>query len=182
MFVRIYLLALLLCLSCNLTANAQISTQLSQVTSESQIVSGRAYFLYYVSNAQGCYVEAEQGQFSVIDGYNTAEYRTKSEYYFTSAGNNTWKIQSKTTQKYIPQPTGKADIVPTDDVANAGLWTLNFLQYGIFAPYSGNYCFDRNYGKLHANEKDDKFPRNVSESLETQKKESSSSDTYEVGW
>ena len=142
---------------------AQITTQLSQITSESQIVSGRAYLLYYVSNAQGCYVEAEQGQFTVADGHNAEDYRTKSYYYFTSAGNHTWKIQSKTTGKYIPQPSGEAaDIVPADET-NVGVWTLNFLQDGIFAPYSGNYCFDRNDGKLHANIIDNNFPRNVNQ-------------------
>ena len=93
---------------------AQITTQLSQITSESQIVSGRSYLLYYVSNAQGCYVEAAEDKFSITDGHNTEQYRTNSEYYFTSADNNTWKIQSKTTNKYIPQPAGDAaDIVPS---------------------------------------------------------------------
>lgn len=139
---------------------AQITTQLSQITSESQIVSGRAYKLYYVSNATGCYVKAEANIFSVSDGstYNGDD----ADYIFIQESGN-WKIKSKTIEKFIPQPTGKADIVPTDNEANAGLWTLNFLQDGIFAPYSGNYCFDRNDGKLYANEKDDKFPRNVNQ-------------------
>lgn len=64
MFVRIYLLALLLCLSCNLTANAQISPQLSQVTSESQIVSGRTYLLYFVDKELDLTVSDDNNKYS----------------------------------------------------------------------------------------------------------------------
>ena len=69
MHFKTYLTALLLCLAGVLTAHEQISTQLVQVTKESQIVSGRAYKLYYVSNqAVGCFVKAESDKFSMSNG------------------------------------------------------------------------------------------------------------------
>lgn len=137
--------------------------QLVQVTKESQLVSGRAYKLYYVSNSTGCYVKAEDNRFSVQDG---ATYDgDDADYYFISDGNGKWKIQSKTKQTYFPEPTGEETFSPTDNAESAGHWTLNFLEgkSGIFAPYSGNYCLDRSNSVLHSNTKDSRFPRDVNQ-------------------
>lgn len=140
------------------TIPAMSADQLMQVTSESQVVSGRQYLLYYVSNANGCYVEAEANQFSVVDGHNTEEYQTKAVYYLISDGDGKWKIKSKTTDKFFPVPTAASNeahtFTPTEE-AEAGLWTLNFLAGGNVAPYCHNtienidYSLNRYTGVLH---------------------------------
>ena len=101
MYFKTYLTALLLCLAGTLTADAQITTVLNQVKLESQIVSGRPYKLFYVSNeANGCFVKAETNIFTVNTSATVSD--DEATYYFISDDNSKWKIKSKKTQKYIP--------------------------------------------------------------------------------
>lgn len=60
MNLKTNLTMLLLCLAGLLAAENNPQLQLVQVTKESQMVSGRTYKLYYVSNSRGCYVKAEK--------------------------------------------------------------------------------------------------------------------------
>ena len=142
---------------------AQITTQLSQITSESQIISGRAYKLYYVSNqSTGCFVKAENDKFIVNNSASVTD--DEATYYFISDGNGKWKIKSKALSAFqgatnmffpIPNATDNTNHVftPTNE-SSAGLWTLNFLHDGIFAPFCHNetenhdYSLDRWDGKL----------------------------------
>ena len=125
---------------------AMSADQLVQVTSESQIVSGRQYVLYYVSNNAGCYVQAAADRFLATDGYMTIG--DDVTYYLISDGAGKWKIKSKYTEKYFPVPsaaTNEAYIFTPTDEASAGLWTLNFLAGGNFAPYCHNTTEDVDY-------------------------------------
>ncbi len=123
------------------------TTQLSQITAESQIVSGRPYKLFYVSNSTGCYVKAGTDKFSVTDGYDSNN--DDVIYYFIKDGDK-WKIQSKATSMYFPIPTSATNeshtFTPTEETS-AGLWTLNFLEgkSGIFAPYCHNSTENADY-------------------------------------
>lgn len=58
----------------------------------------------------------------------------------------------KSTSKYFPAPTEETNathsFIPTDD-SSAGLWKLNFLEGGIFAPSCNGYSLNRYDKVLH---------------------------------
>ena len=136
------------------SAFAQTTTyqQGTQITTQDKLVSGRPYLFYYVGN-NSAYVKATESYFQAQAGdFNATD---ETIFYFISDGAGKWKIQSRATSKYFPVPThSETNFAPVED-ANAGLWTMNFLDGGNLAPYSYNsttsmeYSLNRYSGKLH---------------------------------
>ena len=113
----------------------------SQVTDETNLVSGRAYLLQHQGNGNNTpWIEDADTYYNCP---NSAGNRTeKSVWYLYDNGDGTWKIKNLYTNMYWPQPNGNANLVGTDE-ENAGRWTLNFSG-GVAAPTCNGYCLNRN--------------------------------------
>ena len=154
MNIKTILSTLFFTLSGTIVSQADTYLQGAQVTSENNLVSGKPYILYYVSNSTGCYVKTETNDFKVVDNYMTID--DNVIYYFISDTSGKWKIKNKATNKYFPVPIkSETEFTPEDNSENAGLWTLNFLENGNIAPYAHNtsdnvdYSLNRSSSILH---------------------------------
>ena len=117
----------------------------SQVTDESNIVSGKAYLLQHQGNGTNTPWIEDKGTF--YNCPNSAGNCTMaSVWYLFDNGDGTWKIENAFTGKFWPTPTGNANLVGTD-AANAGSWTLNFSD-GVAAPTCNGYRLNRNTPNL----------------------------------
>ena len=120
----------------------------TQVTSESQLVSGQAYVLKYIGNKKTAYVK-DAGTYYQVTDYDETPTKT-SVYYFISNGDGTWKLKNFSTGKYwstIPGTSASSYITPVEE-APAGSWTLNFSANQAYPKNGGNYL-TRSGGKLH---------------------------------
>ena len=97
----------------------------SQVTDESDIVSGKAYILR--SQAAGT------GELPYINDNGTnydipmnSPCNERSVYYLISNGDGTWKIKNYYTNRYWGVPVYNQAIASVADEASAGAWSLNF--------------------------------------------------------
>ena len=125
----------------------------NQVKTEDELVSGKPYLLYYVSNSKGCYVKANSSwnYFQVSDNDKTI---TDEAIFILTQEGNTWKIQSQKTSKYFPVPTKNEshEFIPVEE-SSAGLWTLNFFSDGVskgnIAPSCNGLSLNRWEIRLH---------------------------------
>ncbi len=111
-------------------SNAQTAvTAGTQVTSESNLVSGKAYLIQYTSLTGTPYitedVDASIGKFYSAPNYQNSPTQA-SAFYFINDGSN-WKIENAYTGNYWPTPSGNATLVPTE-AANAGSWAISFAN------------------------------------------------------
>ena len=118
----------------------------SQVTSESQIISGKAYVLFYVSsdeaNKSG-YVKAKDSFFQ--SNYNDQSPTEESLFFFISNGdseNPAYKIKSYYKGTFFPVPTKSTTFTPTTE-ASAGTWELNFQGNNNVAPSCSGFSLNR---------------------------------------
>jgi len=94
----------------------------TQVTSEGDIVSGKAYLLRW-DGLTGSPFALDTGG----DNYGMANNNTASQaavYYLISDGNGGYKIESAYTGKYWPTPSSNGQIIAPTTAANAGSWTI----------------------------------------------------------
>ena len=117
------LLLTLSLLVAGMAANAQATLNVgSQVTQESNLVSGTAYIVQ--SMASGAPYVADAGTYyAVPNGGNSANEATA--YYFIANGDGTWKLKNVHTGKCWGVPVYNTSLVPSDESA-AGRWSLNF--------------------------------------------------------
>lgn len=110
----------------SIEANAQEAVVVgSQITAESQIVSGKAYVLRHGGNGTVLpYVVDNGTNYDVPTSQNSAT--EASVYYLISNGNGTWKIKNYYTGKYWGVPVVKSNLSSTASEASAGAWSLNF--------------------------------------------------------
>ena len=103
------------------TLRAQQSVTVgSQVTSESSIVSGKAYIL---KTGADRYITDNGTNYDVPNSANAAT--EASVYYLVSNGDGTWKIKNLYTNKYWGVPVYNTALTSVDE-ASAGAWSLNF--------------------------------------------------------
>lgn len=103
------------------TLRAQQSvTAGNQVTSESSIVSGKAYIL---KTGADRYITDNGTNYDVPNSANAAT--EASVYYLVSNGDGTWKIKNLYTNKYWGVPVYNTALTSVDE-ASAGAWSLNF--------------------------------------------------------
>lgn len=97
----------------------------SQITSESSIVSGKAYVLRHGGNGTAMPYVVDNG--ADYDVPNTQNSVTEACIYFLiSNGNGTWKIKSYVTGKYWGVPVNAYNLSSTASEESAGAWSLNF--------------------------------------------------------
>ena len=135
-------------------AVAQLSAQTavtvgSQVTSESSIVSGKAYILKTGANR---YITDAGTYYDVNDNSTAAASASEaSVFYLISNGDGTWKIKNYYTGKYWGVPTYDVALAPAEE-ASAGAWSLNFSSNIAYpsAPDANNATrgIDRSGGKV----------------------------------
>ena len=119
----------------------------NQITSESQIVSGKAYVLQYVGN-NASYVNDASTYYNVNNISSATEASVYFFYSTTVDATTTWKLKNYSTGKYwgsISETT--SNLTPVDE-ADAGSWTLN-MSDGQAYPKDGNTYLSRSGGKLH---------------------------------
>lgn len=92
----------------------------SQVTSESAIVSGKAYVL---KTGVDRYITDNGTNYDVPNSANSAT--EASLYYLISNGDGTWKIKNYYTRKYWGIPVYNNNLASVAE-ASAGTWSLNF--------------------------------------------------------
>ena len=106
-----------------LQANAQDVVAVgAQITSESSIVSGKAYVLQYLATGTP-YITENNGQYSLPNSQNQAT--EASTYYLISNGDGTWKIKNYYSGKCWGVPVYNTALAAADESA-AGTWSLNF--------------------------------------------------------
>ena len=142
---------LLLVVGTTTTLFAQTAVNVgSQVTSESQLVSGQAYVLR--NTATGSPWIADAGTYySVPNGGGTLT--EACVYYLLKNSDNTWKIKNFYTGKYWGKPTeasttNQGGFLPVDE-EDAGNWTLNFNSSGNIDPQCNGFYINRSSQKLH---------------------------------
>ena len=117
----------------------------SQVTDESDIVSGKAYLLQHQGNGTNTPWLEDKGTFYNCPN-SAGNCNLAAVWYLIDNGDGTWKIENAYTGKYWPKPTGNANLVGTD-AASAGSWALNFSS-GVAAPTCNGYRLNRNTPNL----------------------------------
>ncbi len=142
---------LLLAVGTTATLFAQTAVNVgNQVTSESQLVSGKAYVLR--NTATGSPWIADAGTYySVPNGGGTLT--EACVYYLLKNSDNTWKIKNFYTGKYwgkptAPSTTNQGGFLPVDE-EDAGNWTLNFNSSGNIDPQCNGFYINRSSQKLH---------------------------------
>ncbi len=95
----------------------------NQITSESQIVSGKAYVLKTGANR---YITENSNTYDVPETANSAT--DKSLYFLISNGDGTWKIKNYYTGRYWSAPTTINANISSVDENYAGAWSLNFTS------------------------------------------------------
>ena len=123
-FKRQLFALLLLIVGAVLQLSAQSAVTVgSQVTSESGIVSGKAYVLKTGANR---YITDSGSYYDVNDNSSAAASASEaSVYYLISNGDGTWKIKNFYTGKYWGVPVYNTALAPSEESA-AGAWSLNF--------------------------------------------------------
>ena len=101
----------------------------SQITDESQIVSGKAYVLQYGGNSNAHPYIKDNG--STYDVSNSQDSPTdKSLYFLISNGNGTWKIRNYYTGRFWGVPvynnSNLSNLASADNESRAGAWSFNF--------------------------------------------------------
>ena len=94
----------------------------TQVTSEGDIVSSKAYVLRWDGLTGTPYALDTGG-----DNYGMANNNTASQaavYYLISDGNGGYKIVSAYTGKYWPTPSSNGQVIAPTTASNAGIWTI----------------------------------------------------------
>lgn len=120
----------------------------SQVTAESDIVSGQPYVLYYQGNNKSGYCKVSGTE--LLAAENDATPTEASIFYFISAGNGTWNIKSQWNGYYLPGFTAASSTyVLTSSASSAGAFALNFQSNNTIAPSNNGFSFNRSSGKLH---------------------------------
>ena len=115
------------------------------MSSEENLISGKPYLFFYVGtkSENSCYVKASASYEYFMVNYGNQDITEEAIFCFIDNGNNTWKIKSRNSGKYFPEPVRNQFMIPTD-VSTAGDWTLNYLNTsGVLAPYCGDEGFDR---------------------------------------
>lgn len=104
----------------------------TQVTSESQLVSGKAYVLQSQSGGTGTvpYINDNGTNYDIPMSNACNE---SSVYYLISNGNGTWKIKNYYTNHFWGVPVYGEALASVADEASAGVWSLNFSN-GIAYP------------------------------------------------
>ncbi len=114
--------------------NAQVAVTVgSQVTDESNIVSGKAYILQSQAaggNSTLPYINDDGTNYAIPNGNTCNE---SSVYYLISNGDGTWKIKNYYTNRYWGVPVYNQAIASVAEEASAGVWSLNFSN-GIAYP------------------------------------------------
>ena len=116
----------------------------SQVTTEANLVSGRAYLIYYVGNSNSGYMK-DTGSAYTGNNDNTANER--AVYYFIDNGDGTWQVKNYYTGKYWGTPTANANTYIGSDTG--GSWALNFQGNNNFAPSCNGHSWNRSGSNLH---------------------------------
>ena len=126
--------------------NAQTAVTVgAQVTAENQLVSGRAYVVYYVGNGSSGYMK-DTG--SAYTGMNDNNATTAAVYTFTTGSTSgTWNVKNFYTNKYWGTPTDNANTYIGSDTA--GNWALNFLTGGNIAPSCNEHSWNRSGSNIH---------------------------------
>lgn len=118
---------LLLAVGTTATLFAQTAVNVgSQVTDESNIVSGKAYILQSQAaggNTTVPYINDNGTNYAIPNGNACNE---SSVYYLISNGDGTWKIKNYYTNQYWGVPVYNQAIASVADEASAGTWSLNF--------------------------------------------------------
>ena len=144
--VKSILFLLFAILGANVCQAQETLTRGDVVSSEANLISGKPYLFFYVgaSSVYSCYVKASASYEYFMINWGDQDITEEAIFCFIGNGNNTWKIKSRNSGKYFPEPENKQFMIPTDDVSKAGDWTLNYLNTsGVLAPYCGNEGFDR---------------------------------------
>lgn len=139
---------LLLAVGANTYLAAQTAVTVgSQITDESQIVSGKAYVLQYVGN-NASYVNDASTYYNVNNISSATEASVYFFYSTTVDATTTWKLKNYSTGKYWGSISGTTSNLTPVDEAYAGSWTLN-MSDGQAYPKDGNTYLSRSSGKLH---------------------------------
>lgn len=123
-------------------AASETVTKGTQVTSESAIVSGKPYLVYYSGNGQSGFLK-DTG--SAYRGFEDDNSTMNAVYVFTSNGDGTWHVQNYATGNYWGVPPTVNNTTAYIGSDTPGAWTLNFLSNGNMAPS----CEDSN-GTTHS--------------------------------
>ena len=131
----------------SIEANAQEAVVVgSQITAESQIVSGKAYVL---KTGADRYITDNGTNYDVPNSANSAT--EASVYHLISNGDGTWKIKNYYTEKYWGVPVYDKNLSSVAE-ASAGAWSLNFSNGIAYpqAPDASNTTrgIDRSDGKV----------------------------------
>lgn len=124
---------LLLAVGTTATLFAQTAVNVGgQVTSESQLVSGKAYVLQSQASGTGTvpYINDNGTNYDIPMNNACTE---RSLYYFISNGDGTWKIKNHYTNHYWGIPVYNQALSSVSDEASAGAWSLN-ISDGIAYP------------------------------------------------
>lgn len=115
---------LLLAVGANTYLAAQTAVTVgSQITDESQIVSGKAYVL---KTGADRYITDNGTNYDVPNNANSAT--DKSLYFLISNGDGTWKIRNYYTGRYWSAPTTINANISSVNENYAGAWSLNFTS------------------------------------------------------
>ena len=116
----------------------------TQLTEESQIVSGKAYLVYYVGNADPDYMKDTGSAYTDKSDNNANE---RAVYIFTNNGDGTWTVKNYYTGKYWGTPTANANSYIGSDTG--GNWALNFQANGNLAPSCNDHSWNRSGSNIH---------------------------------
>lgn len=149
----IKLLALLLLLP--LLATAQVAVTVgSQVTSVSNIVSGKAYLLRWQGLTGTPFALDTGGTSYGMANNNSAS--LAAVYYLIDNGDGTWKVENAYTGRYWPTPQTNGEAIAPTDAANAGSYTI------AASATSGRFTFTAN--GYHTNRSSSKLVMHTSDS------------------
>ncbi|MCR5131704.1 MAG: glycoside hydrolase [Prevotella sp.] len=144
-FKKLMMLLLLIVLGGVTSVNAQSTVSIGdQITSESDLVSGTAYLVYYVGNGNPGFMK-DTG--SAYTGKSDDTATKAAMYVFTSNGDGTWTVQNSYTKNYWGTPTAAANTYIGS--STAGNWALNFLDGGNIAPSCNGYSWNRSGSNIH---------------------------------
>lgn len=148
----IKLLALLLLLP--LLATAQVAVTVgTQVTSVSNIVSGKAYLLRWQGLTGTPFALDTGGTSYGMANNNSAS--LAAVYYLIDNGDGTWKVENAYTGRYWPTPQTNGEAIAPTNAANAGSYTIAAsATSGRFTFTANGYHTNRSSSKLvmHTND------------------------------
>ena len=143
---------LLLVAEISMKLNAQTAVTVgSQVTSESDIVSGKAYILQSQASGTGTvpFVKDNGTDYDIPMSNACTE---ACVYYLISNGDGTWKIKNYYTNHFWGVPVYNAALTSVTEETSAGAWSLNFSDGTAYpsAPDANNTTrgLDRSSNKL----------------------------------